>query len=439
MGLLSAGMLEAVTDKLAARAQAAVVTPATSMLTDNAENGLAQYIDANSEDPDLQAALLSAAAGCDRVALNGNLGRYLATALGQTTWGSLFTAANAYVRSAAGGGYETFGAYLAASGAELHPLASEIARIALGAGALVNGSAVVGAMHPLMNVASFDRVYTGAQGSLVDDTTDAASVATADVPIFAADDDVVALCSRSRFDTIMLELSTLASVDVGLHGYYWNGAAWAELTLTDSTTGMTENGGLITFDAPADWCPSNHDMQETAALLDGDAEEELYTVILQRTEDTVVTPPVATWIKLVPEAITNSEGYLFGVDQPPLAIVQITDTNECTVTPVQNAQFGRFVPPGTANSGLKLLAMTAIDANVTFTLGYVDQEGNAATKAQTAWTTPIAAGAEKVLALDSGDTGLRSVDADTCAITTTATSGVFAVVYSAYERTIGSK
>jgi len=438
MGLLPAATLEAVTDKLVGRAEAAVATPGANMLHSNAETGLWQYLDANSEDPELQAALLAQASACDRLALARNYAGYLQRALDQTTWKALFTAIDSYVRSEAGGGYASLAAYLASSGAMLHPLTAEIARLALGASVFVNGTSVVGAMHPAMETVAFDRVYTGAQGSLTDDTTDAGDVGTADVALFAADNDVLAVCSRSRFDKVLLDLSTPASVDVGLHGYYWNGSAWTELTLTDETTGLTANGGVISWTLPADWVPSNHDMQVSPAVLNGSAEEELYTVIFQRTNDTVETPPVATWLQTVPEAVLGSDGKLFGISQPPLAIVRVTGTNECEVEVIQAPEYTKYLCPGTANSGLKLVALTAIGANVTFTLGYTDQAGNAATKAQSAWTS-IDAGDEFNLVLDTGDTGVRSIVAATCAVTTTATSGLFAIVYSDYERAIGSK
>ena len=51
MGALSGTMFEALTDMLYNRLAPAVIDGTTDMLADNAENGLAPYIDENSEDP----------------------------------------------------------------------------------------------------------------------------------------------------------------------------------------------------------------------------------------------------------------------------------------------------------------------------------------------------------------------------------------------------
>jgi hypothetical protein len=430
---------EVLTDRLAARAQAAVETPATNMLLGNTEEGLAQYIDENSTDPDLQAALLPSAKDVDRQVLAPNYRAYLQAALGNGTWAAFFAALSQYVTSEAGGSYASLAAWLSSSGAKTHPVAAEILRLALGENSLLLDGALVGAMHPEMEPVSFDKVYTGAMGSLADDTTDAGDADTADVALFAADDDVVVLQSRHRFNRILAQLSTLASADVALDAYYWNGADWTALVLTDLTTGLSVNGGMISWTLPTDWVPCNHDMDDPMATLDTANEGALYTVILQRTEETVETPPVATWLKTIPEEILTSGSSLFGVAQPPLALVRVTGTNTCEVTALSDAAYDRFECPGTANSVLKLLAITAFSDNITFTLGYTDQAGNAATKAQSAWTAAIAAGDTKTLALDTGDTGIRSVAPATCAITTAATSGIFLVVADGYARAINAK
>jgi len=74
-----------------------------------------------------------------------------------------------------------------------------------------------------------------------------------------------------------------------------------------------------------------------------------------------------------------------------------------------------------------------------FTLGYTDQDGNAASNAQSAWTAPIAAGDTHTIALAGGDTGIRAISPSTCAIDTDATSGAFTVEVGGYARAINSK
>jgi len=434
---LSKTMFEVLTDRLIGVAQAAVETPATNMLLGNTEEGLARYIDENSTDPDLQAALLPYARDVDRQVLAPNYREYLQPALGNAKWKTFFAALSAYVTSEAGGSHASLVAWMSSASAKLHPLASELYRLQMGENSLLLSSAIVGAMHPEMEPISFDKVYTGTMGSLVDDSIDAGDSGTADVDLFAADDDVIVLQSRHRFSYVLTELSTLSSADCAIHAYYWDGVAWTELTLTDHTTGLSVNGGIISWTMPSGWVPSNHDMQTLPETLDTANECDLYTVIIQRTEGTVVTPPIATWIKTIPEEVTISSK-LFGVAQPPLAMVRITGVNACEVTPLTNAQYDRFECPGTTNNVLNLLAVTAFTENITFTLAYTDQDGNAASKAQTAWSAAIAAGDTKNIALDTGDTAIRAV-LSTGTVVTAATSGVFLVVADGYARAINAK
>ena len=434
MGLLTVTQFQNLTDLMYQRI-AAVVAGAPNMLVGNTAEGLATYLDGATGDPDLQTALLSACAGVDRLALSANQGAFLARIVAEPKWQALAKAIQSYVTTDAGGGYASLGAYVDALGATVHPLVAEVFRV-LGDNALGGG-----VMHPKMDLVSFDRVYTGVQGSLVDDTTDAGSTTTADVALFAADNTVIVLGSKHRTSGVLLDLSTLASVDVGLLGYYWNGSAWAALTLTDHTGGLSVNGGLIEYTLPDDAVPHNRDMQGTPAYFDATQTGELYYVILQRTTDTVVTPPVATWIKTVPEAIAITPGgtSLFGVDQPPIALIRITAANVAVVTVIQQPDYARFAAPGTANNALKLVAVTHLADNVTVTLGYTDQDGNAGSKAQTAWTQPIAAGAVENVTLANGDTAIRSLVAANCSISTTATHGVLALVVDDYPRAIAAK
>jgi len=434
MGALSSTVCEALMDALYRRVAAAVETPATNMLDGNAECGLASYLDDNSSDPLLQAALLDEMVDIDRQVLAANYQGYMNGALGNAKWKAAMTSIINYVKSTDGGSNASLRAYLSSADASLHPLLSELARIVVSEAVFTSSSVALGPIHPLMKTVAFDSVFTGTLGSLVDDTTDAASTDAADVDPFAADDDVVVLGSRHKFAKILLELSTVANVDVGIEAYYWNGNAWTSLTLADSTTGFSVNDGYITFTAPADWTPYHKDNQGTPAVFHADAEEDLYYVMLQRTTGTVATPPVATWLQTVPEAILIGSK-LYGVDQPPLAIVQVTGTNAATVTVIQQPEPTRFEKPGTANDALRLRAITKFGNTITFTLGYKDQTGTAATKAQTAWSSP-AAGAEKTLALDSGDTAIQEITAATCAITTAATRGVFVVEVGDYSRSI---
>lgn len=440
MGLLAKQQYEVLTDRLAARVAAAAVTPAASMLSGNTEEGLAAYIDEASSDPDLQAALLPSAVTIDRQMLGGGVYSYINQAIANSEWAALISALNSYVQSGAGGGYASLAAYLDDVGATTHPLAAEIIKKSIGANAFGLGGAAVSAMHPRMQTVAFDRVYAGTIGSLIDETIDAGDVDTADVACFAADDDIIALGSRFKFSTVLLELSQVASTDCDLHAFYWNGSAWAELVLTDYTSGFSVNGGMIGFDKPADWVPSNMDMDTPASVLDTDHEEELYYVILQRQAVTVSpSTPELTWLQCVPSAIANARGRLYGLDQPPIALVRVTGSDACEISVIRQPQYEEFICPGTANGELRLKAITSFSEDVTFTLGYTGQDGNAATNAQSTWSAPIAAGDTHTIALAGGDTGLRAISASTCAVGTDATSGVFSVEVGGYARAIAAK
>lgn len=433
MGLLTKTQFESLTDLMYERI-AAAVAGAPNMLLGNTAEGLATYLDGATGDPDVQAALLSACAGVDRLALASNQAAFLSRIVAEPKWQALASAIRGYVTTDAGGGYGSLAAYVDSLGALVHPLVAEVFRV-LGDDALGSG-----VMHPQMDFASWDRVYTGVQGSLIDDTTDAADSGTADVALFAADNTVAVLGSRCRTSAILLDLSTLATVDVGLVAYYWNGSAWATLTLTDYTVGLSVNGGLISYTLPDDAVPHNRDMQGTPAYFDATQTGELYYIILQRTTGTVVTPPVATWIKTVPEAVPTTPGgtSLFGVDQPPIALIRITGTNAAVVTVIQQPDYARFAAPGVVNNQLKLVAVTAFADNVRMTLGYSNQAGAASTQQQSDWTAPIAAGDAQSVSLGS-DTALRSLTAATCTVVTGATHGVLALVANGYPRAIAGK
>lgn len=439
MGLLTKTIFEALADGIARRAIAGAQTPAAGTLLGNTAQGLAQYLDGATGDPDLQTALLSSLADVDRQVLTENYRTYLESALNQSRWKAPFLTMNSYIKSAAGGSFADLATYVAAESITLHPIAAELARLALGESCLAAAGVGVGAMHPLMQTGTFDRVYVGAQGSLVNETTDAASVTADDVTMFATNGHVLVLQSRGKFNRFLSHLSTLGSGNAAVTVKYWNGTAWASVAgLVDLTVGFSVDGGMTSWTMPTDWVPCNMDAQGTPAVFDSTQEGELYTIMVTRTAATLVTPPKLGWVLPVPAAVTASNGGLYGVDQPPIAVVNITGTNLATVTLIQNPDFARFAAPGTTGSALQLRAISGIGANATFTLGYTDQDGNAATKAQTSWSSPVA-GDVKVLALDSGDTAIRTFVPTTCAITTAATAGVFVVEVVAYPRSIAAK
>lgn len=437
MGLLTKTQFETLTDRLYQRLLAAAITPLPNMLAANTEEGLAMYLDEATGDPALQAALLAEAAAVDRQALRANQRAWADAVMNWTAGQDFIKAINTYVKSADGGSYASLAAYVSDVGATVHPLIAEFIRKVLGPEALTLSAATVGAIPPLQQMVAFERVYTGAFGSLVDDTADAGDVDAADVALFAADNDYLVLQSRSQFNRILLDLSTLASADCTLLFYYWNGSAWTALTVTDRTTGMTVNGGEITWTLPADEVPYNTDNAGSPERINTAEEGEYYTILVKPTADTVVTPPVATWIMTCPDQVLTANGGVYGLPQPPLALCRITGANAVSVTSILNPST-RFLYPSADNNALKLRAITSFASDITFTLGYKDQAGAASTQAQSAWSAPIAAGDTMNLSLGA-DTGLSEITAATCSVVTAATSGMFAIEVGDYRRAIGAK
>lgn len=87
-----------------------------------------------------------------------------------------------------------------------------------------------------------------------DETTDAASAATADVTILRTDaftqGDEFYVGSTSVFGHVLFILSTLAA-GLTLVAEYWNGG-WVALTITDGTSDLSASG-TVSFTPPSDW------------------------------------------------------------------------------------------------------------------------------------------------------------------------------------------
>lgn len=95
--------------------------------------------------------------------------------------------------------------------------------------------------------------------SFVDETADFASAATGDVLPFPATEavgDYFAVGQGAKFDRLNLIVAT-AGVGGVVAWEYWNGTAWAALTVTDESVGFTSAGTKkVTFTPPADWEPN---------------------------------------------------------------------------------------------------------------------------------------------------------------------------------------
>lgn len=95
--------------------------------------------------------------------------------------------------------------------------------------------------------------------SFVDETADASSNTTADVNLFpasAAINDAFYIGHTEQFDAIRVDLSTAAAGTHTILWEYWNGSAWASLTVTrDDTTNLTTTGTdhIIQWTIPGNW------------------------------------------------------------------------------------------------------------------------------------------------------------------------------------------
>lgn len=418
MGAPSQTVIQSLSDGVAARLQS-ILSGITAAASGLSNSPLWDVIDA-SGDPDVENALGSYALALDRSALPEDYADAVEFALSRAEDARLITALSDLVAAA---GYADFEAYLTDKSATVHPLFAELTRKVLGESVFTESSDVTTVFAPGYACIAAARAYTGADGSLTDDTTDAGDADTADVALFASDDHTLYIGSPHKFDRVVIALSTVASATIEPTIQYWNGSAWATLSATDNTAGLTRND-VITFTAPSDWSRCNTDAGGTAF---GD-KARLYYIRIARTADSLVTPPVATCIRVSPASVVNASGTHLGVAQPPLALVRVTAADTVSVDAVAGVDYTRFAEPG-----VSLRALTPISQNLTVTLSYVDQTGTDATKAQTAWTAPAALGT-KSCTLNTGDTGVRSIRSTGFAVSTNATEGVFEV-YVAESRT----
>lgn len=133
--------------------------------------------------------------------------------------------------------------------------------------------------------ANADQGWKEETGPVFTDTTAAFSDPGTDVQIFAADDDRIYIGHGTVFEAIAVLLAIVSSADIAAVFEYWNSSAWTALTVVDGTIGFTQDGD-ITFTVPGDW-----------ATVDVNGSTQFY-VRIQRTEDTVATPPTEDTIKI---------------------------------------------------------------------------------------------------------------------------------------------
>ncbi len=356
-----------------------------------------------------------------------------------------------FVKAAWGGSNASLAAAFKTQSARIHPVFGELMMLALGNTSVLTTddesvSRCESVFAPAHDVVTPDAFYVGVwdtdHWTWTDDTTDATDVGAADVPFFVNDDDAIALGFRRKVDAITAALSTLGSHNATCTYYYSTGAgnyATASGTdLDDDTAGFTVSN-IVTFPNGLDgWEATNLDPQGDA--FDSSANYgELYWIVIQRTAATLTTPPVGTIFYGIPQPVlvgSASSRQCGLVTQPPLAIIQVTAQNTCSlITSLTNdPELTYFDYPEKLQ--LKALALPGTPAAATFTLGFTDDDGDAATQAQSAWAAPVVGDSHpsgSYLSLGSS-AGTQGIIATGLAVTTTMATGVFAVT-NALERT----
>jgi len=128
-------------------------------------------------------------------------------------------------------------------------------------------------------VETFTNVQNEEGGSLVDRTSEAQ---TGGVNLFAADNDYLYLGHADvPFDSVYVRLSTPSSKDLLPVFEYYNGTTFTDIGVDDETLGFTQDGHIL-FQAPRSWAKT------TVSGVNA------YWFRIQRTANTVTTPPVAS-------------------------------------------------------------------------------------------------------------------------------------------------
>jgi len=127
-------------------------------------------------------------------------------------------------------------------------------------------------------VENFNTILSEEGATLIDRTSDLQNNATP-TPVFGEVLDYMYLFhSEVKFGSVYVALQTLASANIDFSVEYYNGTAWVETGVTDTTIGFTQSGHIF-FEPPYDW------EQVTINGVTG------YAVRLQRNQALAITQP----------------------------------------------------------------------------------------------------------------------------------------------------
>lgn len=126
-------------------------------------------------------------------------------------------------------------------------------------------------------------------GPTFTDSTTAFGSAGTDVQIFVNDNDYIYVGEATSFFSIQVVLATASSANIAAVFQFWNGSAWTAFVPTDGTAGFTRNGHI----------EFNKDALIAAGWVANSVNSvSKYYIRIQRTENTIATPPTEDTIIL---------------------------------------------------------------------------------------------------------------------------------------------
>ena len=134
------------------------------------------------------------------------------------------------------------------------------------------------------------KSWTEETGPAFTDVTTEFGSDASDVQIFAADDDRIYVGYDTTFEAVEVVLAIVSSDDIVAIFEYWNGSAWTALTVADGTNGFVQSGDIV-ITVPVNW--TTKDVNGTSK----------FYVRIQRTENTVTTPPTEDTIRIESSAL----------------------------------------------------------------------------------------------------------------------------------------
>lgn len=137
--------------------------------------------------------------------------------------------------------------------------------------------------------AAASQAWRETSGPTFTSSTAAFGSAGTDVQIFVNDNDSIYVGESSSFFSLQVALATPSSANISAVFQFWNGSTWVTFVPTDGTAGFTRNGNI----------EFNKDALIAAGWVANSVNSvSKYYIRIQRTENTIVTPPTEDTIIL---------------------------------------------------------------------------------------------------------------------------------------------